>query len=77
MLVGVTLDRIHDVIQIVMRWTDSHLHAFTTGKKRYMEYPESKEDGLEYGRYRHSDLTKLKGQILNISMTSGTAGNMN
>jgi hypothetical protein len=31
----ITLDRLHDVIQIVMGWTDSHLHEFTIGKKRY------------------------------------------
>ncbi len=43
---SITLDRCHDVIQIVMGWTDSHLHEFTIGKKRYTEYPESKEDGL-------------------------------
>ena len=46
---GITLDRLHDVIQIVMGWTDSHLHEFTIGNKRYTEYPESKEDGLECG----------------------------
>ena len=26
---SITLDRLHDVIQIVMGWTDSHLHEFT------------------------------------------------
>jgi hypothetical protein len=36
---SITLDRLHDVIQIVMGWTDSHLHEFTIGKKRYTEYP--------------------------------------
>jgi hypothetical protein len=46
-LAGITLDRLHDIIQIVMGWSDSHLHEFTIGKKRYTEYPESKEDGLE------------------------------
>jgi hypothetical protein len=58
----ITLDRLHDVIQIVMGWTDSHLHEFTIGKKRYTEYPESKEDGLECGRYRLGDLIKQKGR---------------
>ena len=48
----ITLDRLHDVIQIVMGWTDSHLHEFRIGKNRYTEYPESKEEGLECGRYR-------------------------
>ncbi len=46
---NITLDRLHDVIQIVMGWTDSHLHEFTIGNKRYTEYPESKEDGLVCG----------------------------
>ncbi len=59
---GISLDRLHDVIQIVMGWTDSHLHEFTIGKKRYTAYPESKEDGLECGRYRLGDLIKQKGR---------------
>ena len=58
----ITLDRLHDVIQIVMGWTDSHLHEFTIGRKRYTEYPESREDGLECGRYRLVDLIKRKGR---------------
>lgn len=59
---NITLDRLHDVIQIVMGWTDSHLHEFTIGNKRYTEYPESKEDGLVCGRYRLGDLIKQKGR---------------
>ncbi len=59
---SITLDRLHDVIQIAMGWTDSHLHEFTIGKKRYTEYPESKEDGLACGRYRLADLIKQKGR---------------
>jgi hypothetical protein len=61
-----------------MGWTDSHLHEFTIGKKRYTEYPESKEDGLVCGRYRLGDLIKQKGRIfLVICMISVTAGSMN
>lgn len=59
---SITLDRLHDVIQIVMGWTDSHLHEFTIGKKRYTEYPESKEDGLVSGKYRLGALIKKKGR---------------
>lgn len=59
---SITLDRLHDVIQIVMGWTDSHLHEFTIGNTRYTEYPESKEDGLACGRYRLGDLIKQKGR---------------
>jgi len=59
---SITLDRLHDVIQIIMGWTDSHLHEFTIGKTCYTEYPESREDGLVCGRYRLGDLIKRKGR---------------
>ncbi len=59
---SITLDRLHDVIQIVMGWTDSHLHEFTIGKKRYTEYPQEREDGLECGKYRFGDLVKQKNR---------------
>ena len=58
----ITLGRLHDVIQIVMGWTDGHLHEFSIGKKRYTEYPEFKEDGLMCGKYRLEDLIKQKGR---------------
>ncbi len=59
---AITLDRLHDVIQIVMGWTDSHLHEFTIGKKRYTEYPETEEDGLECGNYRLGQLVRKVGR---------------
>ncbi|MEA3544759.1 MAG: plasmid pRiA4b ORF-3 family protein [Thermodesulfobacteriota bacterium] len=57
---SITLDRLHDVIQIVMGWTDNHLHEFTIGNKCYTEYPESKEDEQVCGRYRLGNLIKQK-----------------
>lgn len=62
---SITLDRLHDVIQIVMGWADCHLYQFTIGNKRYTENPESKEDGLACGRYRLGDLVKQKGRTFN------------
>ena len=59
---GITLDRLHDVIQIMMGWKDSHLYQFTISRKHYTENPESKEDGLECGKYRLMDLIKQKGR---------------
>jgi len=59
---SISLDRLHDVIQIVMGWTDSHLYEFSIGRKRYTEFPEFKEDGLECGRYKLVDLIKQKGR---------------
>ncbi len=60
---NIALDRLYDVIQIIMGWTDSHLHEFTIENKRYTEYPESKEDGLVCDRYCLGDLIKEKGRI--------------
>ena len=57
---SITLDRLHDVVQIVMGWTDSHLHEFMIGKKKYTEDSWSKEDGLVCGKYRIGDLIKQK-----------------
>ena len=68
---SISLDRLHDVIQIVMGWTDSHLHEFTFGKKRYTEYPEYKDDGLECGRYRLGNLIKQKGRTFKYQYDFG------
>lgn len=59
----ITLDRLHDVIQTVMGWGESHLHEFIIGKTHYTEIPESEEDGLPEGKYRLNDLVKDKGQV--------------
>jgi hypothetical protein len=38
----IRLSHLHDVFQITMGWTDSHLHAFTIGELEYsMPYEES------------------------------------
>ncbi|MDX9789174.1 MAG: plasmid pRiA4b ORF-3 family protein [Desulfobacterales bacterium] len=67
----ITLDRLHDIIQIVMGWTDSHLYEFIIGKKRFTEFPESKEDGFESGKYRLGDLIKLKGRTFDYRYDFG------
>jgi Plasmid pRiA4b ORF-3-like protein. len=59
---SITLDRLHDVIQIVMGWTDTHIYEFIIGKRRYTEYLECEEDGLACGKYRLGDLIKQKGR---------------
>ena len=58
----ITLDRLHDVVQIVMGWMDCHLHEFTIGKKRFTEEPEESRDGLPEERYRLINLIKQKGR---------------
>jgi hypothetical protein len=41
---GLTLEMLHDVLQVTMGWYDSHLHGFRVGQKRFGE-PDP-EDGL-------------------------------
>jgi len=55
----ITLDRLHDVIQIVMGWEEMHLHCFEINGQRYTEAPEDADlDGVEEGRHRLCDLIK-------------------
>ncbi len=58
----ITLDRLHDVIQIVMGWEDHHLHEFIVNNGKYTENPESVEDGLEEAKVRLKDLIHKNGQ---------------
>src|SRR5208282_1949170 len=44
---SITLDRLHDVLQIVMGWTDSHLHSFTIAGQEFTENPEEPDQGVE------------------------------
>lgn len=45
---AVRLAKLHRILQAAMGWTDSHLHAFTIGDKRYGmhfdDYPEEEID---------------------------------
>jgi len=43
---NISLERLHDVIQIVMGWQDYHQHEFIFGKKRFTEFP-NEEDTLK------------------------------
>ncbi len=60
----ITLDRLHDVIQIVMGWLDYHLHEFIICDSRYTEYPESQEDGLQEGLFSLNGLVRKKNLTL-------------
>lgn len=43
----ISLDRLHDVIQVLMGWKDSHLHEFNIGKFRFVESINDEFDGEE------------------------------
>lgn len=67
----ISLDRLHDVIQIVMGWFDYHLYEFSIGTKIYTENPKSKEDGLEAAKYLLEELVKRKGRTISYRYDFG------
>lgn len=54
----ITLDRLHDVIQIVMGWEESHLHRFEINGQRFSEKPEEEADGAEEAGFVLSELLR-------------------
>ncbi|MGJ0637753.1 plasmid pRiA4b ORF-3 family protein [Xenorhabdus bovienii] len=58
---NISLDRLHDVIQAVMGWEDSHLHEFIFSAKRFTEMPDGMSDCQEEGRFKLDSLIKRKG----------------
>jgi hypothetical protein len=56
----ISLDRLHDVIQIVMGWQEKHLHCFEIAGQRYSEAPEDPEaHGIEEAGFKLCDLVPL------------------
>ena len=54
------LDRLHDVIQVVMPWTNSHMHQFIVGRTYYgkpdPEFADMGSETLNEKRYAVADL---------------------
>lgn len=65
-----TLPRLHDVIQAVMGWTDSHLHRFRTGSDHRSPYfvttfdLDEGEDGMPEDDVRLDQLVAAEGDAL-------------
>jgi hypothetical protein len=61
---GLTLEVLHDVLQITMGWTDSHLHEFRIGQKRFgIPDPEDQLMGLPpVGNERRAHLFMVLGK---------------
>ncbi len=53
-----TLDKLHEHIQSVMGWTNSHLHHFLLGKQLYGD-PELIKENFEEMAYKDSTTTKI------------------
>ncbi len=59
----ISLARLHDVIQIVMGWTDSHMHQFTDAARNRYGTPVPDFDGevRDESRVKLRDVAKRKG----------------
>ena len=63
----ITLNRLHDVVQIVMGWKNCHFHAFIVGKQQYMPSrtispaPYNTNNDLPEEKYTLESLVSKKG----------------
>ena len=64
---GITLHRLHLILQEVMGWTNSHLYRFKLGTKEYGEPDPENEFNELY--FKNSRRTKLERLILNKGST--------
>jgi len=62
---GLTLDVLHDVLQLAMGWDDSHLHEFRIGSKRFGKSdPNDRLMGLDpIGNERTTCLFTVLGRV--------------
>ncbi|MDP1787625.1 plasmid pRiA4b ORF-3 family protein [Nitrosomonas sp.] len=68
----VSLEDVHDILQIVMGWTDSHMHKFSKGSDRYgvpdADFPS---DILDEAKYRLDQVLKNEKDKLNYTYDFG------
>jgi hypothetical protein len=76
----IRLDRLHAVIQVVMGWTDSHLHSFRVGNHEYLQpdpdnpgWQETMSDMIIHDEARHilADLITADGDSFEYTYDFG------
>ena len=62
---GLTLDALHDVLQVAMGWDDSHMHEFRIGPRRFGKPdPNDRLMGLDpIGNERTTHLYRVLGKV--------------
>ena len=62
---GLTLDALHDVLQVAMGWDDSHMHEFRIGQRRFGKPdPNDRLMGLDpIGNERTTHLYRVLGKV--------------
>lgn len=68
---SISLEQLHHVVQIVMGWTDSHLHEFMIGKKSYSMFPDRQYKVLDSEKYRLGNLIRRNGRTFNYVYDMG------
>ncbi|PLX68155.1 MAG: plasmid pRiA4b ORF-3 family protein [Denitrovibrio sp.] len=58
---NISLDRLHDVIQIIMGWNDVHLHSFKINDVLYTISPEEDNEGINEEAYRLNSMISIGG----------------
>ena len=76
---SINLNRLHDVFQVVMGWTDSHLHEFVDAPIVYSvpsgdDY--SRVERLDERRFRLAELARHEKRPLFTNTILATAGRM-
>jgi len=76
---SINLNRLHDVFQVAMGWTDSHLHQFVDAPIVYAvpsddDYPG--EERLDERRFRLADVARHEKRPLFMNTILATAGRM-
>lgn len=62
---SIRLDTLHATLQLALGWTDSHLHQFLVGRKRYgIPDPDFDDDVIEESRIRVEQVLKKEKQSL-------------
>jgi len=70
------LDELHAVLQVVMGWYNSHLHAFVVGRQQYVPSEAMDDDDLPEEENSLADLAPKNVQRFATNMTSATVGSM-
>ena len=68
----ITLAQLHQIIQVAMGWTDSHLHQFSLGRTDYgVPHPDDGGEVRDERRYKLNQLLTAPKQKLNYEYDFG------
>jgi hypothetical protein len=66
-----TLGELHEILQVAMGWTNSHLHVFTRGDETWADPSQEVEDAMPESRVKVGELLRRKGDTLGYEYDFG------